>query len=474
LSDPDAIVIGSGPNGLAAAITLARSGRSVRLVERNDIVGGGMQSAELTLPGFIHDRCSTVHVLGSASPVFREMPLKEFGLEFVHPAAPLAHPLDDGTAAICERSVDETAKGLGVDADAYRAMFEPVARDWDKLMDALLGPPKLPKHPITMGKFGLTAIRSCSAVSRKYFRGEKARALFAGAAAHAILPLDWLGTAAFGLVLLGGAHVVGWPVARGGSQQLANALAGYFKRLGGEIRVGEEVQNIDDLPHGSEILCDLSPRQVVAIAGHRLPGGYVRKLNRFQYGPGVFKLDWALSGPIPWRAKECLRAATVHVGGTLEEMEESESACWRGVHSEKPFVLLVQPTLFDPTRAPDEKQTAWAYCHVPNGSTADMTERIERQIERFAPGFKDLILARSAMNSADMQRHNSNLIGGDIAGGAQMVSQVIFRPRLFPSPYVTPLENLFICSASTPPGAGVHGMCGFHAAREVMKRRGKT
>ena len=473
MNDKDAIVIGAGPNGLAAAITLARAGLSVILLERDESVGGSTQSAELTLPGFIHDRCSTVHAMANVSPFFRETPLGEFGLEYVHPGAPVAHPLDDGTAAVCERSIEATCDGLGSDGEAYRKLIGPAVRDWDRLVPALLGPLKFPKHPFAVGRFGMGAIRAAGVLARSHFRGEKARALFAGAAAHSILPLDWLGSAAYGLVLLAAAHVVGWPIVRGGSQRMADALANFLKRLGGQIRTDSEVRNVDDLPGSAAILCDLTPRQIIAIAGHRLEAGYVKKLKRFRYGPGVFKLDWALSGPIPWRAADCARAGTVHLGGTLEEIEVSEAACWRGEHVQKPFVLLVQPTLFDPTRAPAGKHIAWAYCHVPNGSTVDMADRIDRQIERFAPGFKDLILARSAMNSADMERHNPNLVGGDICGGGLMLSQVIFRPVLFPSPYVTPMKNLYLCSASTPPGGGVHGMSGYHAARAVLSRRGK-
>jgi phytoene dehydrogenase-like protein len=470
LADKDAVVVGAGPNGLAAAITLARAGKSVLLLERDKAVGGATQSAELTLPGFVHDRCSTVHAMANVSPFFRELSLQEFGLEYVHPDAPFAHPLDDGTAGICERSLDATCEGLGIDADAYRKLIGPAVRDWDMLVPALLGPPKPPRHPIAVGRFGLVAIRSASTVARSYFATERARLLFAGAAAHSIIPLDWLGSAAYGLVLMAAAHVVGWPVAQGGSQRLADALAACFEKLGGEIQTGIEVKNVDDLPRSATILCDLTPRQMVAIAGHRLNRGYVKKLRRFKYGPGVFKLDWALSGPIPWKAAECARAGTVHLGGGLEEIEASEAACWRGDHVDKPFVLLVQPTLFDPTRAPTGKHIAWAYCHVPNGSTVDMTDRIERQIERFAPGFKDLILARSILNSADMERHNPNLVGGDICGGGLMLSQVIFRPVLFPSPYMTSMKNLYICSASTPPGGGVHGMGGYNAAKLAMWR----
>jgi phytoene dehydrogenase-like protein len=407
--------------------------------------------------------------MANVSPFFREVSLEEFGLSYVHPAAPFAHPLDDGPAAICERSLNETCAGLGSDGEAYRKLIEPAVRDWDRLVPALLGPPKVPRHPITVGRFGLTAIRSASAVARSCFSTERARALFAGAAAHSILPLDWLASAAYGLVLMAAAHVVGWPIARGGSQRMADALAAYFMKLGGKIQTRSEVTNVDELTGSPMILCDLTPRQLVAIAGHRLSAGYVRKLNKFRYGPGVFKLDWALSGPIPWKAPECTRAGTVHIGGGLEEIEMSEAACWRGEHVEKPFVLLVQPTLFDPTRAPAGKQIGWAYCHVPNGSTVDMTDRIERQIERFAPGFKDLIIARSTLTSADMERHNPNLVGGDICGGALMLSQVLFRPVLFPSPYVTPMKNLYLCSASTPPGGGVHGMGGYNAARVAMK-----
>jgi phytoene dehydrogenase-like protein len=464
----DAIIIGSGPNGLAAAITLARAGWSVVVREQAGCVGGSTRSAALTLPGYTHDICSTVHALACASPFVRELPLHEHGLEFSHPSAPFAHPFDDGTSAVCERSIDATCATLGNDADGYRALMQPIVDDWEKLLPSLLGPPRWPKHPILLARFGALAIRSAESLVASHLPGMRAAALFAGAAAHSILPLDWAGTAAYGLVLTASAHTVGWPVARGGSQKLADALADHLTSLGGRIELSSPVRSIDKFSDVHAILCDVTPRQLLKIAGHALPPRYVRRLSRFQYGPGVFKLDWALDGPIPWRASECHRAGTIHIGGTFAEIAESETACWRGEHAPRPFVLLVQPTQFDSTRAPVGKHTAWAYCHVPNRSNVNMTDAIENQVDRFAPGFKKLILARHSMTCAEMEQHNPNLIGGDITGGAQTLSQVIRRPVLFPSPYVTPLPGLYLCSASTPPGGGVHGMCGFHAAQAAL------
>ncbi len=467
----DAVIVGAGPNGLSAAITLARAGRSVLVLEAKETVGGGCRSAELTLPGFIHDVCSAIHPLGLASPFMRGLPLEEHGLEWVQPSAPLAHPLDDGTAVVIERSVAATATeaNLGRDAHAYRALMRPLVRDWPKIGLDLLGPLRFPRHPVALARFGLKALLPAELLARVVFKEERARAIFAGMAAHSMMPLERPPTASFGLVLGALAHLVGWPVARGGSQQIAGAMASYLRSLGGEIAVGQRVESLEDIPPARAILFDLTPRQIVQIAGERLPWGYRRQLGRYRYGPGVFKVDYALDGPVPWMAAGCLRASTVHLGGTLEEIAAAERAVWRSEHPEKPFVLLGQQSLFDGTRAPEGKHTVWAYCHVPHGSTFDMTGRVEAQIERFAPGFRNRVLARHAMAAADMQRYNPNYIGGDINGGVQDLRQLFTRPTISLVPYRTPAEGIYICSSSTPPGGGVHGMCGYHAARAVLR-----
>lgn len=471
---PDAavvVVVGSGPNGLAAAIALAQAGRDVTVLEGSDAVGGGCRSEALTLPGFVHDTCSTVHALALASPFLSRLPLTRHGLELVHPPAPLAHPLDDGSAVLLERSVEETARGLGPDARAYRRLFDPLARDADELMRDILGPPRPPRHPLLLARFGRSALRSAAGLARGRFEGERARALVAGCCAHSMLSLRSPASAAFGLVLALSGHRVGWPVARGGSQRLADALASHLRALGGRIETGRWVESLDEIAGAGAALLDVTPRQLLRLAGRRLPDGYAGRLGRFRYGPGVFKLDWALDAPIPWTAAEAARAGTVHLGGTLEEIAAAEEAVARGEHTDRPFVLLVQPSLFDPTRAPAGKHTAWAYCHVPNGSTRDMTEAIEAQVERFAPGFGDAIAARAAMGPADVERRNPNYVGGDINGGAQDLRQLFTRPvPRAGSPYATPLPGVYLCSSSTPPGGGVHGMCGYFAARAALGR----
>jgi len=464
----DSVIIGSGPNGLAAAITLAQAGQSVLVLEAEPTIGGGMRSAELTLPGFTHDLCAAVVPLALASPFFRTLPLAQNGLAFIQPDAPLAHPLDDGTAVIVERSVEQTAAGLGPDGASYARLFGPLARDWAKLEPLLLGALKFPKHPVIAARFGLDALRSASSVAKSKFRGVRARALFAGLAAHSILPLEDSPSAAFGLILGILAHAVGWPIVRGGTQNLADGLAAHLRSLGGEIRTDARVASIDELPPNSTVFCDVSPRALATIAGSRFTPGFRAALERYRYAPGVCKVDWALDAPIPWKAPECARAGTVHVGGTLEEIAKSERDAWNGVESPVPFVLLVQPTLFDPSRAPAGKHTAWAYCHVPNGSTKDMSGAIEAQIERFAPGFRERILQRSVMLPSDLEQHNANLVGGDVEGGAVTLSQLFTRPtwRL----YATTDRRIYICSASTPPGGGVHGLCGHLAAKRALRK----
>jgi phytoene dehydrogenase-like protein len=457
----DAVVVGSGPNGLAAAIELARAGRSVRVLEAAETVGGGMRSAELTLPGYVHDVCSAVHALAVGSPFLRSLPLPEL----VHPSAPLAHPLDDGSAVMLERSVELTAGGLDAgDDEAWLRLVGPLVDRADALLDDVLGPLRLPRHPLLLARFGLGGVRSAEGLARGVFRGERAPALFAGLAAHSMLPLTAPVSASFGLVLAVLGHAYGWPVVRGGSGRLADALAELLRSLGGEIETDRRVGSLGDLPPARAVLLDVTPQQVLELAGERLPARYARGLRRFRYGPGAFKLDYALAGPIPWRAPECARAATVHLGGTFAEIAASEAAPGH----ERPFVLLVQASRFDETRAPEGKHTAWAYCHVPNGWRGDATDAIEGQIERFAPGFRDLVLARVAHGPAELERYDENYVGGDINGGLQDFRQLFGRPVPRLAPYSTPVPGLYLCSSSTPPGGGVHGMCGFHAARAAL------
>ena len=463
----DSVIVGSGPNGLAAAITMAQNGRSVAVFEAEENIGGSVRSADLTLPGFVHDICSAVYPLAIGSPFFRSLPLAQHGLEWVQPPAALAHPLDDGTAVTLERSIAETASALGSDRDAYRKLMSPLIANWDGLDADLLGPPRLPRHPWNFTRFGLLAIQPARRLAESRFRGARARALFAGLAAHSMLPLEKCGSAAFGLVLGITGHAVGWPIAKGGAQSLANALASYLRSLGGEIFPNERVGSLDQLPSSRVILCDLTPCQLLKIAGARLSPRYRGKLARYRYGIGAFKIDYALSAPVPWKAQECARAATVHVGGELREIAASELAAWRREHAEKPFALVVQPSLFDPSRAPANQHTLWVYCHVPNRSAFDMTDRIEAQIERFAPGFREAIIARRIAPPAELERRNANLVGGDINGGAANLAQLFLRPtcRL----YSTSHKGLYLCSASTPPGGGVHGMCGYFAARRALR-----
>jgi phytoene dehydrogenase-like protein len=464
-----AVVVGAGPNGLAAAIAMARAGHSVTVFEAADKVGGGSRTQQLTLPGFRHDVCSAVHPLAASSPFFASLPLADHGLEWVQPDIPLAHPFDDGTAVVLYRSLDQTARGLGPDGPAYRRLVEPLAGSWAQLVPQVMGPVvRRPRHPLLMARFGLQALRSATSLATRSFCEPRTRALFAGLAAHAQLPLDRRFTASFGLVLAAAAHASGWPVARGGSQSIVDALASYLQSLGGQIVTGSRVTSLDELPAPDLVLLDLTPRQVCWIAGPRLPSRYQKALSRFRYGPAVFKIDLALDGPIPWTAADCRRAGTVHIGPTLEDIVASEAAIDRGEHSERPYVLVAQQSLFDETRAPAGKHTAWAYCHVPHGSKADMTEPILTQIERFAPGFRDRILACHVMSPAALEAYNENYVGGDIAGGSHGGLQLFFRPNRSLRPYVTPVKGLYICSSSTPPGAGVHGMCGYHAAQAAL------
>lgn len=469
----DAVVIGAGPNGLAAAITLAQTGRRVIVFEARDTVGGGMRTRELTLPGFLHDVCSAIYPLAAGSPFLGSLPLEQYGLEWVQPTVPLAHPLDDGTAVLLERSVTATGESTGCDARAYDQFMSPLVAHWETLAQALLGPLRwrpLLRHALTIAPFGIAALSPAQTLARLRFRGERARALFAGLCAHAQIPLNQPISAAAGLLLGVAGHACGWPFPRGGAQRLSDALAAYLRSLAGEIVTGEEIKTIDELPQAQVVLCDITPRQMLRIAGHRLPEGYKRSLQRFRYGPGSFKVDFALDGPVPWKAQDCLQAGTVHIGGTLAEIADAEAQVARGMHPERPYVLVAQQSLFDPSRAPEGKQTLWAYCHVPHGSTYDMTERIEEQIERFAPGFRERILARHVLNPVDLERYNANYVGGDINGGLQDIWQFFTRPTLRPVPYTTPAKNIYLCSSSTPPGGGVHGLCGYFAAQAALKR----
>jgi phytoene dehydrogenase-like protein len=464
----EAFVVGSGPNGLAAAIVLAQAGLRVTVFEAALQPGGGASTAELTLPGFFHDLCSTAHPMAASSPFFNSLSLQAEGLQWVQPEFPLAHPFDDGSVALLCRSVDETAARLGPDRRAWHNTFGRLARDWHALAADLLGPIRLlPRHPLTLARFGVDALRPADRWARSQFCTPAARALFAGVAAHSLLPLDAHASTSFGLVLIAAAHSVGWPFARGGSAAITAALIARLRRHAGAVLTGHEVRSLRDFPAAGPALFDVTPRQLLAIAGDVLPGRYRRSLQEFRYGPGIFKMDWALDGPIPWLAPDCARAGTVHLGGELEEIAASEAAPWQGRTSARPFVILAQPTNFDPERAPAGRHIAWAYCHVPNGSEADMSGLIEAQIERFAPGFAARILARSALGPRQFELRNANLVGGDLGGGANILRQLLFRPTA--SLYRVPLPRLYLCSSSTPPGAGVHGMCGYHAARLALK-----
>jgi len=465
----DAIIVGSGPNGLAAAITLARAGCSVLVYEANATIGGGARSAELTLPGFLHDVCSAVHPLAAGSPFFKTLPLERFGLEWIQPEIPLAHPLDDGSAACVYKDIDVTAERLQEDSGAYRHLMKPLARNWENLAVEFLQPMlHWPRHPVTLAHFGVLALCPATLLAKFMFKDEGARALFAGIAAHSFLPLESPVSSAFALVLGLAGHAVGWPIPRGGSQQISNALADLLRELGGKIEVNRRIENLRDLPKSRAIVLDVSVWEFLRIAGQEMPSQYRRRLKSFRHAPGIFKIDYALSEAIPWKAEACHRAGTIHLGGGIDEIAAAEREVARGRIPERPFVLVAQQSLFDATRAPRGQHTLWAYCHVPFNCATDMSDRIESQIERFAPGFRDCIIARHKMSAADLGGSNPNLKGGDINGGAANLTQLISRPILSPTPYRTPLPGVYLCSASTPPGGGVHGMCGYHAARTAL------
>ncbi|MFN2427177.1 MAG: phytoene desaturase family protein [Candidatus Binatia bacterium] len=466
----DAVVVGSGPNGLTAAVELARHGKSVLVVEGREQIGGGTRSAELTLPGFLHDVCSACHPMGLLSPAWSAYPLDRHGLRWLHGAASAAHPLDNEPAVLLRRSLDETADDVGADGEAYRRLFAPFLHKPHELLADLMGPLRVPRHPLRLARFGLPGLLPVTMLARGLFRDPRARALLAGCAAHSVLPLEKPLTAAVAMIFALAAHMEDWPVAEGGSRSISDALASYLRQLGVHIETGRRVRSMHDLPESRVVLFDTSPDQLADIAESTLPGSYLRRLRRYRYGPGAFKLDWALSGPIPWRDPRCLEASTVHVGGTLEEIAAAEAAVWQGQHPERPFVMVVQQSQFDSLRAPAGKHTGYAYCHVPSGSTVDCSAAIEAQMERFAPGFRDLIVATHKTTTADFYEGNANYVGGAITGGVADLFQFFTRPVARLDPYSTPNPRLFLCSASTPPGGGVHGMCGYFAAHSSLRR----
>ena len=465
----DIVIIGSGPNGLSAGIYLAQKGLKVLIIEAAETVGGGTRTAELTLPGFHHDVCSAVHPMGVLSPYFQQLNLEQYGLEWVYPQASVAHPLDGEAAVILSRSIEETAENLRVDARAYKRIMNPLAKRIDWLLEDSLKPLGIPKHPFFLANFGRKAALSANTFAKLYFKGKRAKALFAGCAGHSVLPFDKGFTAALGLVFLACGHAVDWPVAKGGSQAIADSLLKRFQAAGGEIAFSKRIKAFKELPDAKAYLFDTDPLQLAEIAETELPKGYLKRLKRYNYGMGTFKIDYALSEPIPWKDSRCLEASTVHLGGTLEEIAHSEKAAWKGKYSEKPYVLVAQQSQFDKTRSPSGKHTCWAYCHVPLGSERDMSAEIEQQIERFAPGFKEIILAKSGMSPQAFQHYNPNYVGGAVTGGAADITQLFTRPVARLNPYSTPNPKIFICSASTPPGGGVHGMCGYWAAKGVEK-----
>ena len=469
LSNYDAFVIGSGPNGLAAAIALAQQGLKVKIFESKDSVGGGTRTLELREPGFKHDICSAVHPTAVSSPFFNTLPLSDYGLEWIHPDFPVAHPLEDGEAVIAEKSFENTLERLGADSKNYRKLFKEFVDSWQYLSKDLFGTLRIPNHPLAMMRFGWYGMFSSNLLSSSFFKLDRTKAYFAGLAAHSILPLENAFTASFGLVLGTTVHSVGWPIAKNGSHSITKALAGFFEFLGGEIELNTHIESLEEFPANKPILFDLTPQQITTIADSKIPDSLKERLLRYNYGPGAFKVDFALSEPVPWLNEECKKAGTLHLGGSMEELAYSEKDVWKGIHSEKPYVLVSQPSVFDETRAPKGKHVLWSYCHVPNGSTEDMEERIINQIERYAPGFRDIIISTSTMTAMDFEKYNPNYIGGDINGGAQNLKQLFGRPLIKWDPYKLPVDHLYICSSSTPPGGGVHGMSGFNAARSVLK-----
>ncbi len=466
----DAVIIGSGPNGLSAGIYLAQRGLKVLMIEAADTVGGGMRTAQLTLEGFHHDVCSAVHPMGVLSPYFQELKLEEYGLEWMYPKVSVAHPLDEEEAVILSKSVAETAANLGVDEKKYQSLMRPLAAHVDWLIGDSLKPLGIPKHPLFLARFGIKAALPATTFANLWFKGKRAKALFAGCAAHSVLPFDKYFTAALGLVFLSCGHAVDWPVAKGGSQSIANAMLDCFEGAGGEIVFSKRIRSFKELPPSKAYLFDTDPSQLATIAKDELPSRYLKRLLKFNFGPGVFKIDYALSEPIPWKDKRCLEASTVHLGGTIEEIARGEKEAWNGIHSENPYVLVAQQSQFDDSRSPEGQHTCWAYCHVPFGSEKDMSGIIENQIERFAPGFRDTILAKSSMNTKAFHTYNPNYVGGAVTGGAADISQLFTRPIARFDPYSTPNSKIFICSAATPPGGGVHGMCGYYAAKSVLKK----
>ena len=464
-----AVVVGAGPNGLAAAIVLAQAGMEVEVYEAEAQPGGGARTMELTLPGFHHDFGSAVHPLAAGSPFFSSLPLREHGLEWIHFPAPVAHPLDDGSAVVLERDLDQAAQALGEDGPAWERLLRPLAENWSEIAPELLRPVvAVPRHPLLLAQFGVAGVMSSQFLARRRFRSERTRALFAGLAAHSMLALDEPLTAAFAIMLAVTAHAVGWPIPRGGAQSISNALVAHLRQLGGTVTTSRRIAALSELGQFDVAMCDVTPRQLLQIAGDRFPSGYRHDLQRYRYGAGAFKVDYALSSPIPWKSGNCARAAAVHVGGTRDEIARSEHEVRHGRAAERPFLIVAQPTLADPTRAPHGKHIAWLYCHVPNGSTVDMLARIEAQLERFAPGFRDCVLERRVLRPADLQSMDANLVGGDIGGGESSWRQFFFRPTRHL--YATPATGVYLCSSSTPPGGGVHGMCGYHAAMMALRR----
>jgi phytoene dehydrogenase-like protein len=464
----DAVVVGSGPNGLAAAILMQQQGLRVLLIEGKDTIGGGLRSAELTLPGYIHDVCSAVHPLAASSPFFKTLPLNAHGLEFIHPDIAAAHPFDSGTVALLKNSISETEQSLGNNENSYEKLISSTVEHWPLIVDDILGPLHMPKHPLLMARFGMKALTSATYLSGS-LKSTEAKGFFAGMAAHAMQPIGNSTTSAIALVLLAAGHLQGWPIPKGGSEKIANALASFFLSIGGKIETNFYVKSLAQLPSTNAVLFDVTPRQLLAIAGNKFSSLYKWQLEHYRYGMGVFKIDWALDAPIPFAAGDCRHAGTVHLGNTFKEIEHGEQEIWDGRHAEKPFVLLSQPSIFDNSRAPKNKHTAWAYCHVPTGSRKDMTAIIENQVERFAPGFKETILAKHTMDTMQMEAYNPNYIGGDINGGSIDIGQLFTRPALRFSPYKTSAKGIYICSSSTPPGGGVHGMCGYNAAKKALK-----